>query len=400
MQDYETLKRLGDEALGERVQQKPVCEASLLKALDYFQQALALEPNNPEAHKNIGAAYALQRHYDPAKEHYHKALALDPQYWPAHHNLGLIYTAQKQYAEAIASFEKAIQCTSDTYISFNSFGNLYAEIEQFEKAHECFERAIELRPKGFSAGYHLAKTYMQQKQYPQAIHTLSEIFDDTPQSLLEDYYMVLAIAYEGNREIEKAIDIYRGKLMELRPDYAYYFYRLGNLYFNQEDTLNAIWAYEKGTELEPDNLDCWYRLPGLYFRTRNHHKAIQLLERHYDESFSSVHSSMFAWALLETKQYEKALPYAQKGLKSEPEDPMHHALLGLILAEAKQWDEALKNFSNAFDRAENESISKIDIMLHHMADVLEEHGEVALTTLYREKAKAIKLKEASVKALD
>ena len=60
-------------------------------AEELFQQAIALDPNDPAPYSNLGNIYAQREWNDRAKAAYEKALALDPDYPNALHNLGVLY---------------------------------------------------------------------------------------------------------------------------------------------------------------------------------------------------------------------------------------------------------------------------------------------------------------------
>ena len=59
------------------------------EAITHYQRALAINPDYPEAHINLGIALAGRGRIDEAMAHYQKALAIKPDYAEAHYNLGV-----------------------------------------------------------------------------------------------------------------------------------------------------------------------------------------------------------------------------------------------------------------------------------------------------------------------
>lgn len=82
-------------------------------AIDMYNQALANAPEDADIYSNLAAAYAQL--YEPgetieplemAMEHYKKAIELAPDLPAAHYGLGAVYTLLNRVDEAIASFER------------------------------------------------------------------------------------------------------------------------------------------------------------------------------------------------------------------------------------------------------------------------------------------------------
>ena len=73
-------------------------------AIREYQASLKLDPANPQALSNLGAAYAAEGRYDDAIAEYNKALALDGSIEGVRLNLGLAYYKSARYGEAEKEF--------------------------------------------------------------------------------------------------------------------------------------------------------------------------------------------------------------------------------------------------------------------------------------------------------
>ena len=84
-------------------------------AIDFFNLALKLDPENAIINYNIAKCYQMTEDNDNAIEFYQKTLELNPEMSNAHYNLGIIYAHQTKNKMAIKEFESylAINPNSD-----------------------------------------------------------------------------------------------------------------------------------------------------------------------------------------------------------------------------------------------------------------------------------------------
>ncbi len=82
-------------------------------AIREYQASLKLDPKNPQALSNLGAAYAAEGRYDDAIAEYRKALALDGSIGGVRLNLGLAYYKSARYGEAEKEFAAVHETTPE-----------------------------------------------------------------------------------------------------------------------------------------------------------------------------------------------------------------------------------------------------------------------------------------------
>src|SRR6266567_2646303 len=81
----------------------------LVRAIQDYDQAIKLNPNDVRAISNRGNAYLAQRQYDRAIEDYDLAIALDPKEAIPFNNRGNAYYKKGQVDRAIQDFDLAIE---------------------------------------------------------------------------------------------------------------------------------------------------------------------------------------------------------------------------------------------------------------------------------------------------
>ncbi len=116
-------------------------------ALSYFDNAMHLQPQNPESYYNKGLFYQSGRDYDNAIKAYTELLQIDSTYKLAYYSLGDIYNEyKKDYPKSIEYFNKAILCDSTFSVAYFSRGNSYEMLKQNEKALTDYAHAYRINP--------------------------------------------------------------------------------------------------------------------------------------------------------------------------------------------------------------------------------------------------------------
>ncbi|SRR5579872_4408022 len=140
----------------------------------YYERAIKLDTNYPEAVNNLGTIYYSRKNFRRATKLYQHALKLEPNSASIYSNLGTAFFARKNYKSAIVAYQKALALDSDVFEHRNSWGVLLQE------------RSVEERAKFH---YYLARTYAKAGMNDRAItyirKALEEGFTDR-KKMMED----------------------------------------------------------------------------------------------------------------------------------------------------------------------------------------------------------------------
>ena len=134
-------------------------------AAQAFQEALALQPDWPEALANLGFARELQGLAGEAEMHYRHALTLQPDNATMHLNLGALLALQKRHGEAEASYAAALALGADSSAVWSNLGALNLNLKREETAEACLRQAIALDPDNARARFNLAYLQLQRGQW-------------------------------------------------------------------------------------------------------------------------------------------------------------------------------------------------------------------------------------------
>jgi TolB-like protein/Tfp pilus assembly protein PilF len=193
------------------------------RAIDYFNQAIAKDPNYALAYAGIADSYTLLPQYwsEPAAEAFpkaraaaDKALALDNNLAEAHVSRGLLFAnADLNLKEAKEEFERAIALNPNYADAHYFLGEgVLTPLGQFDKAIAEVSRAVELDPFSAIMNMNLGTCYFFARHYPEAIVQLRKATELDPNFLLTRVVLGEALELSGDsagaiREYEKAYEV-------------------------------------------------------------------------------------------------------------------------------------------------------------------------------------------------
>ena len=95
------------------------------KALEAYEEAIHLEPNNALVYKKKGRTLYTLRRYKEALIAYKQVLRLDPNNADAYNNKGLMLRKLGRYEEALEAYEQAIRFSTPTISLRTTTNRLY-----------------------------------------------------------------------------------------------------------------------------------------------------------------------------------------------------------------------------------------------------------------------------------
>lgn len=120
-------------------------------AINTFNEAIKLAPNNSEAWANVGNVYNALKNYDKAISALNKAVDINPQNAFAWGCLGSSYNSKNDFDKAIESFNRAIKIgtlsNNERSEVLAGLGVAYANKKDFARGLEYLNQATELNPR-------------------------------------------------------------------------------------------------------------------------------------------------------------------------------------------------------------------------------------------------------------
>ncbi len=118
----------------------------LQESLNAKIKAVALSPNDAEAHYNLGNAFKAGYELAQAEQHYRHAIRIKPDYAPPYYNLGLTLGEQNRFQEAIECYQIALKFNPQHVEAHSNLGDMFKEQHRLAEAETCYRNALTLNP--------------------------------------------------------------------------------------------------------------------------------------------------------------------------------------------------------------------------------------------------------------
>jgi len=113
-----------------------------------LSKALELNPDNAEAHDDIGVVYARRQEYGRAIDHFTRTVSIDPTYLKGFHNLGMAYYLSGHDSLALFAVEQALTLNPRERNTLMLKSHILQAMGQLEAAAQVAEEAEFLPPSG------------------------------------------------------------------------------------------------------------------------------------------------------------------------------------------------------------------------------------------------------------
>jgi len=196
---------------------------------------------------DFAVAFSEHKEFDGAVPAWKKALALDPDDPRAHDNLGVALAETGKIDEAIAEYEKSLELNSGSSHTHNNLGTALAEKGMLDEAFQHFEKAVELNPDNASAQINLGNVLaLKKEQLDQALGHLRRGVDLDPDSASGQNDLGIALAHANNLDESIA---HIQKAVALAPDAVDYRSNLGRVLAAKGNFADALAQFEQASKL-------------------------------------------------------------------------------------------------------------------------------------------------------
>jgi len=192
-----------------------ILEGKVQDAIGQYEQALQLNPNDPNVPVNLATALLHAGRLREAIGHYEQALRIDPDDAFAHYNMGVALVKLGQPGQAIGHFAQALRIKPDYAEAHVILGSVLFDQGKVGEAIRHWEEALRIKPTFAEAHYNLANALLREGRPEEAIEHYEQALHIKPE--YADAHCNLGIALEQVGRVQEAIKHYEQALL-LRPD--------------------------------------------------------------------------------------------------------------------------------------------------------------------------------------
>src|SRR5438874_1545514 len=183
----------------------------LKKSIDYFEQAIAADPNYALAYAGVADGYVWlpgytagtpRDSYPKAKAAANKALELDDTLAEARNSLAIaIWLYDFDSSQANREFQRAIELNPNYAIAHQQYGNItLSALGRFEDAITEGKRAVELDPLSLVINTDLGSNYCYARRYDEAIAQLRKTLEMDAGFYIAHIVLGQALDAKGSRD--------------------------------------------------------------------------------------------------------------------------------------------------------------------------------------------------------
>ncbi len=222
-----------------------------VKKIQYLNQIVAIEPNNPEANIELGNDQATKRKYRNARDYYLKALKGDPNNIEALFGHAKMSYYLHKDDDSKASFNKILELDPYNAPSYSYLAKFEAEARHFKTATEYLTKAISLEPDNSDYYLDLGNYHRESRKFAEAEKAWKKAVELDPDYFLG--YAYLAGLYDEQNKFDLAYENY-WKVIQKNPEYYYAYESLGMIAWHKEDYANSIKFFGSAYKANPNNV--------------------------------------------------------------------------------------------------------------------------------------------------
>lgn len=204
-------------------------EASLLQSIEFFEQAIARDPNYALAYSGLADSYAVlgvfgirapNEVYPVARRAVEKALAIDPELAAAHSALGhILVQYEHDWDGAAREYARTKQLDPSLALTYHRRSILYAVQGDTDRALAESERARELEPLWLAPRAFTGHILYYARRYDEAIRILDQVLalDDRVNSARG--FLIRSLIAKG--EYQRALEQYDKRPLQVQGSNAF-----------------------------------------------------------------------------------------------------------------------------------------------------------------------------------
>jgi serine/threonine protein kinase/Flp pilus assembly protein TadD len=309
----------------------------------YCSVAVALRPDSPVPHDNLGEALRLQGHPAESVAEHRTAIRLKDN---AHSRCGLgtALTRLGKLDEAVAEFREAIRLQPNYAVAYCNLGVAYKRMGRLDEAITEFKAALRIEPDDAVTHMDLGNTYKSKKLYDDAIREQREAIRLNKE--LPDVHFNLGNTLKAKGDFDEAIAVYK-EAIRLNPTDAASHSGLGSASYSKGLLDVALAEFREAVRLEPDDADFRGNVAVALLDKRAWADAAVAMNEvlrvapNNAEAMSDLAGVLATCPDEKVHDHVRAVALAQKAVELQPANPAFLSTLGMARYRVGDWKAAV-----------------------------------------------------------
>jgi tetratricopeptide (TPR) repeat protein len=333
---------------------KRVAEGSALqKAVEELEKLRDLTPSDERIYYDLGGAYFQLKQPQKAIQAFEKYQSLPTGSDRGYREIAKYYDQNKDPNKAIEYLNKGLAEHPNSIESLIMLGGLYIKQGNNKEAVTLYKRLLEITGNNVTVGRQVAASLYNAREYKESIPILKALISAAPTE--KAYQILLGRALIGAREYSEAIKT----LKAVEGSEAQFW--LGVAYEESMKHVNAIEVYSRLMAKPPAGADdlriarvtIQERLAECYSQTREYGKAISLYQEIVKTKPELNRRLLDVYRV--SRQFEKAIPLGKQLYEKNPDNVELAIIYSQTLVDANRPQEGINILSRIYEKDQNDT---------------------------------------------
>jgi len=235
----------------------------LREAVEEYRKAIAQNPGNATANRNLGMVLVKTGDYKTAVTYLEKSLTKFSMDYDANFYLGEAYRALDQYADAIFRYKMALKLRPNEIRPLKALAWSFFKIRYYSEALTTAKKLVSRAPSDEQATIILARTLLKVKRSAEALAKLQTATARAPKQAKPYLKSVEGDIYYETGDKKKAAEAYKQALKD-QPMLAGALLGMGKCLADEGNNTKAISFMERAVRVRPNLTEAHYLLGRAY----------------------------------------------------------------------------------------------------------------------------------------
>jgi protein O-GlcNAc transferase len=245
------------------------------RALQFMRESIAINPQQPDVHLNIGNALVRLGNLEAALTSCDAALALKPDFIQAWSNRGNVLRDLRRHEQALDSYARALTLQPSAAIHINR-GNALFKLGRIDDALASYDEALLLAPQDVDAQFNRGNAQLKLGRWADALASYEAVVALNPKFAKGHHYR--GIALRRLQRPEEALASF-GHALAIDANYRDARCGLANALRDLGRFTESLSAYDAVLQFDPNSLEALSNRARVLLSLNRPQEAAQCLER-------------------------------------------------------------------------------------------------------------------------